>query len=335
MSENFAIKVIGYMYSSIMETMDHLPFSGRYWMEKIIEGTALHVLNEHINELEITSYTPVDLCASYLKLLEKKEFLQASDYQLRQEGQEVEMKVNLSRCMYRDFCIHAQHQEFPLYCIRMNALRSVLKSFLHLDYTYSLEISQEEDLCSGRLFPNPIPRGEIVIREGHMLKIAGERAILMPMGTYASILASIREHAPHILVHVLYDAGFRSGLRLARRVRKMYPEVPECLNILLDELKQHGLGEMELVSLEADAGKAIIRCHDSFQVESIGKYGELYRTPRVVCDLLRGTFAACLTELLEQEIFCEEVQCKSMGDPCCEFRTLPLEPQLLSRGEEV
>ncbi|RKO66679.1 V4R domain-containing protein [Desulfofundulus salinus] len=335
MSQNFAIKVIGYMYSSIMETMDRLPFSGRYWMEEIVQGTALHVLNEHGNELEITSDEPVDICTSYLKLLENKGFLQASDYHLQQEGKEIHVQVNFSRCVYRDFCVHAQHKEFPMYCIRMNALRGVLKSFLHLDYTYSIEVAQQENICRGRLFPSPLPRSEIVIREGHMLKIAGERAMLMPMATYASILASIREHAPHVLVHVLYDAGFRSGLRLARRARKMYPEALECLNILLDELKQHGLGHMELISLEADAGKAVIRCHDSFQVDSISKYGELYRTPRVVCDLLRGTFAACLTELLQREIFCEEVQCQSMGYPCCEFLTLPVEPQLMSRGEGV
>ncbi|MBE3584766.1 MAG: hypothetical protein IMW94_01075 [Thermoanaerobacter sp.] len=83
----------------------------------------------------------------------------------------------------------------------------------------------------------------------------------------------------------------------------MYPAAGECLNILLDELKQHGLGRMELVTLEPDTGKALIRCYNSFQVEAIKKYGELYRTPRVVCNLLRGTFAAFLTEVLQRDIF--------------------------------
>lgn len=334
MSQDFAIKVICHIHESIMETMSRLPFSGRYWMEEIVQGTALRVLDEHGSELEITSDKPIDICTGYLHLLDNKGFLKASDYHLRQEGEEIHLQVNLSRCVYSDFCVQVQDKKIPLYCIRMNALRAVLKKFLQLDYTYSIHVSQQENFCHGRLLPSPLPRGEIVTREGHMLKIAGDRAMLLPMATYASILGSIKEHAPHVLVHVLYDAGFQSGLRLARRARKMYPEAGECLNILLDELKQHGLGRMELVSLKPGAGRALIRCHDSFQVDSIKKYGELYRTPRVVCDLLRGIFAAFLTELLQKDIFCEEIQCQSMGNSCCEFLTMPVETQL-GRGEEV
>jgi predicted hydrocarbon binding protein len=178
------------------------------------------------------------------------------------------------------------------------------------------------------LFPSTRPTEEIVTREEHILKVAGRRAILLPQETYSSLFMSIKEHAPHAIKHVLYDAGYRSALSLAGRTKTFYPDPEECLQLLLEVIKNDGLGNVELVSFNLTRGRARIRCYDSFQVSVENEYGSLYRSPQVTCDLFRGIFAAYFSVLLEQEIICEEMRCQAVEGDYCEFLIMPLPKKL-------
>ena len=117
-------------------------------------------------------------------------------------------------------------------------------------------------------------------------------------------------------------------MNLARKTRNFYPDTEECLQLLLEVIKNDGLGNVELVSFNLTQGRAKIRCYDSFQVTVANEYGRLYRSPQVTCDLLRGIFAAYFSVLLDKEIICEEMCCQSVKGNYCEFLTMPLPKNL-------
>lgn len=326
-------KVINYMYQSICKTMAQLPFSGHHWLEQFIIGVAQYVLDEYGDKLQVTSKKPADICRAYLNLLDQEGFLDAGDYRLEESGDDVLMYVERDKCVYRQYSMQAQKEGLPFHCVRLAAFEAVLRRVLHKNYSSSVKIDWENGICCGKLFPATQSKEEIVTREGPKLKIVGRRAILLPQETCVSVLMSVREHAPHALKHVLYDAGYRSGFLLARKARDLYPKIEDRLQLLVDEIRNEGLGRVELVSVNLSRARARIRCYDSFQVAVIKEYGPLYRAPQVSCDLLRGIFAAYLTVLFEKEIICEEMNCQSVEGSYCEFLALPL-PQESSKEEE-
>jgi len=333
-SEIIYRKVINYMYQSMCKTVDKLPFSGHYWLEQFIIGVAQYVLDEYGDNLQSTSKRPVDVCRAYLNLLTGEGFLNTGDYRLKESGDEILVYVDSKNCVYKQYCSQAREENLPFSCVRLAAFQAVLRKVLDKNYSSSIKIDWENGICYGKLFLDTKPKEEIVTRQGHKLKIAGRRAILLPQETFASLLMSVREHAPHALKHVLYDVGYRSGSYLARKARVLYSETEECLQLLLEEIKNEGLGKVELVSYDLSGGKAKIRCYDSFQVAAVKEYGYLYRTPQVICDLLRGIFAAYLTVLMDKEIICEEMSCQSVEGNYCEFLALPL-PQEPGGEEET
>ena len=292
MKENdISRKILNYSYMSACKTMGQIPFSGRHWLEQFILGIAQYFIDEYWDELQLTSKKPVDICRVYLNILDRESFLNIGDYRLEESGDYLLLYIERNNCPYREYNLRAQAEGLPYYCVRLGALQAILRHVLGENYSASVE-TDEEGTCRGKLFPTTRPKEEIVTREGHVLKIADRRAILFPQETYASLLMSFREHAPHALKHVLYDAGYRSGLSLASKTKALYPDTQECLQLLLEEIKNEGLGNVELVSVNLSRARARIRCYDSFQVAAADEYGQLYRSPQVICDLLRGVFAA-------------------------------------------
>lgn len=327
-------KIINYMYLSMCKTVDRLPFSGRYWLEQMIMGVAEYFLDEYGAELAVNSQKPGDICRAYLGLLDHAGAIKAGDYRVWEDGDAVLINVDRNLCIYREYCLQAKTEGISVYCVRLGALQAILKRTLGLNYSISFEVDEKNQICQGKLLPATAAKKEIVTREDGRLKIAGQRAILQSQGAYASFLMSIKEHAPHVLKQVLYDAGYRSAYELAQKARSLYPRLEECLQVLFDEMKNEGLGNVELVSLDPPAARATIRCYDSFQVSTVQNYGPVYRTPQVVCDLLRGTFAAYLTVLFGREIICEEMNCQAVGGNFCEFLALPF-PEENAIGEGV
>lgn len=330
---DIARKIMNYMYLSICKTMNQVPFSGRHWMEQFVIGTAQYLIDEYWDDQELESKKPVEICRHYLNILERENLLHAGDYRLEESGDSLLVSVQRDKCVYREYSMRAMEEGLPLnFCVRLGALQAILRHVLGANYSSSVEIA-EDGFCYGKLFPATQPREEIVTREKHVLKIAGRRAVLLPQETYASLLLSVKEHAPHVLKHVIYDAGYQSGLSLARKTRALYPDTKECLQLILEEINNQGLGNVELLTLSLSRARARLRCHESFQVAVADEYGHLYRTPQVICDLLRGFFAAGLSVLFDKEIICEEMLCQSMGANYCEFLALPL-PKELSGGRK-
>lgn len=325
-------EIINYLYMSICKTLKNVPFSNRYWVEQIMMGPAQYILEEYMDELQFTSKKPADICMTFLNFLEDKGFLVSEDYQLEASDNDLLVHVERDKCVYRKYCLRAPAEGFPFYCARVGTFQAVLQKVLGKRYSASVQTDQH-GFCHGKLSPETKPKEEIVHREGHVLKIAGRRAILLSQQTFASLLMSIKEHAPHTLKHVLYDAGYRSGSSIALKTRSLYPDPEECLNVLLAEIKNLGLGNVELVSFNPSQARAGFRCYDSFQAAIAEEYGQLYRTPQVHCDFLRGLFAAFVSIVLEEEIICEEMNCQSVGGNYCEFLAMPLPKNLEGKGE--
>ncbi len=330
-TREFSRELINFMQLSMCKTMKQLPFSSSHWLEQFMISTAQYVLEEHLDEIKFESKNPVQACLAFLNFMDREGFLKAGDYRLEDSGDSLLVQVDRNNCVYRDYCLRAPIEGLPHYCARLSSFQAVPRHVRGMDYSTSMK-TDEHGVCRGRLFPATRPNGEIVTREGHILKVAGRRAILLPQETYASLFMSIKEHAPHAIKHVLYDAGYRSALYLAHRTKTAYPDPEECLHLLLEVIKNDGLGNLELVSLDLTRGRAGIRCYDSFQVSVENEYGSLYRSPQVTCDLLRGILAAYFSVLLEQDIICEEMRCQAVEGDYCEFLTMPL-PKKLWEGE--
>lgn len=327
-----SMDIINYLYMSTCSTLKNVPFSNRYWVEQIMMGPARYILEEYMDELQFTSDRPEDICKTFLEFLELKGFLNSKDYQLEESGEYLYVNVVRDKCNYRKYCLHAPVEGSLFYCARVGTFQAVLQKILGKFYEAIVETDQN-GVCHGKLYPATKPKEEIVNRDGHVLKIAGKRAVLLSHLTFASLLMSIKEHAPHILKHVLYDAGFRSGTSVALKTKSLYPDPLECINALLDEVKNLGLGYVELISFDYTHGRARLRCYDSIQAFISKEHGSFYRTPQVNCDFLRGIFAAFISVILEEEIICEEMECQSIGGDFCEFLAMPLPQNLLGKEE--
>lgn len=326
-------KIINYLYMSICRTMKQVPFSSRHWLEQIMMGPAQYVLEEYKDEIQFASKKPVDVCRAFLDFLHGEGFLNSEDYRLEESGDDVLLQVERDKCVYREYCTRAPLEGLMFYCARVGTFQLVLRQVLGKEYSASIAVD-EKGTCLGTLYPAAGPKEEIVAREGHVLKVAGRRAVLLPQELYAYLMMSVRDHAPHALKHVLYDAGYQTGATLARKTRDLFPGMRECIQLLLEVITNDGLGKAELVSLNLSRARAKFRCYDSFQVAISNEFGHLYRAPQVTCDLLRGVFAAYLSVLFDKEILCEEMNCQSLGGDYCEFVAMPL-PQKRHGGREI
>ncbi len=317
-------KVLNYLYLSLSKAAGRLPFSGRYWLEEVTRGVGEMVLQEFGEGLRVSAGGAADVCRYYLGILDQAGMLNADDYRIEEDAEGVVITLERERCVYQDFCRRAERDGLYFYCPRLGAFQAALKSALGMECSASVEFDAASALCRGRIFPlKRRLKTEMLSREGDILAIAGERAVLFTKEMYAFLVLAIKEYAPHIMKAVLFDAGYRSSEIVARNARDSYSENPvEALNSLFGEFRNLGLGSPELVSLDPAEGHAVIRCHNSIEVAIAREY-PLYRTPRVVCDMLRGKFSAYLSVVLERPIICEEMRCAAMGEECCEFHAFP------------
>jgi len=316
-------KIVNYFYLSLSKVADKIPFSGSYWVELVAQGVGTSILNEYGAKFHPNSEKPIDICQAYLDLLDAEEYINATDIVLVEEQNVIKVFLQRENCIYQDYCLRAREQDIYFSCPRLSAFQAVLKQTIRADYDAKVDIDLRNQQCVGYLTIARSVHQEIVAKEGNTLQIAGERAILMPIEAYASMLAAIAEHAPHTLKHVLYDAGYRAGTVIAGKAKELYENPKTCLQELLDVLSRSGLGKMELLSLDPDGKQAVIRCYDSYEVDS-SRYYSLYRTPRVTCDLIRGRIAAYLTVLFDRNMMCEEMQCKVLTGDWCEFIVLEI-----------
>ncbi len=326
MSDNeIAKKIMNYMFLSMGNTMNQVPFSGHHWMEQFVIGSVQYFIDEYWDDSKLSSKKPLDICGTYLKVMDSVGFLHAGDYSLEEAKESLLMSVQTNKCVYREYCQRTREEGLSLKnCIRLSTFQAILRHVLGENKYFAAVDMAADGFCYGKLIPSTRPKEEIVTRESHIIKMAGHRAFLLRQKTYASLMASIREHAPQVLKHVLYDAGYQSGLSLAGKAQESSLSQQECLQRLLEELTNLGLGKLEMVSYSQSQARVQIRCHDSFWADTANEYGHLYRTPQVECDMLRGVLAGSLSVIFQKDIICEEMACQSMGADYCEFLALPL-----------
>ena len=324
-NEDVYLKIINSIYLVLSRTAGTVPFGSSYLLEEITRGVGESILKEYGKQFVPESNKPVDICAAYLKTISHLHFLEKGVAHLEDEGESVLVTMNLEHCYYQEFCQGVEDERLLFYCPRLGAMQSVLKSVLGVEYSSEVKIDRKSQICSGRILPvKHRLRTELVKRSGDSLEIAGERAVLFAKEVYATLLAAVKEYAPFILEKVLFDTGYRSSLAVAREAKRYYSTPEESLRVCFEEMKSCGLGRIELVTLDSEIGHAVIRCCNSFEV-SAAEGMELYRSPRVSCDLLRGKLSACLTVILGYPIICEEMQCASVEGDYCEFHAYPEE----------
>ncbi|OPX87233.1 MAG: V4R domain protein [Pelotomaculum sp. PtaB.Bin104] len=319
--DDFSKQSINRIYLSMYKMVKQLPFSNHHWLEQFMVNMVKSLLDDHKNDIQFTTKKPVDICKTFLNFLDQEGgYLGA--YRLEESGDNLLISIKRENCVYREFCFRSHEEDLPFFCLRLGALQALLHILLGENYSNSVEIG--EHVCNGILFPSTQLTEEIVTREGIELKLAGRRAILLPQETFASLMMAFKEHAPHALKHVLYEAGYVSGLNMASKASGLYSNLEERLQFLQEHIRNTGVGMLELVSIDLSSTTVRLRCYDSFQVAITKEYGNLYRSPQVICDLLRGFFAGYLSVLFEKEIICEEMSCQSVGGNFCEFVALPI-----------
>ncbi len=302
-----------------------MPFGSRCWLEEITRGIGESLLESYGEQFLPGERDPLGICNSYLGFLGERNFLERESFSLEEDEGEILVTMKRERCTYREFCLGAEEEGLLFYCPRLGALQAALKHSLGREYSTSVDVDSETGVCRGRIFPRRRRlKTEAVRRDGDIISIEGERAVLFHKDVYTSLLGAIKEYAPFILKKVLFDAGYRSYLAVARHIEDSCEAPEEAIRVCFEELSSYGLGRVELVSLNAAAGQAVIRCYRSFEAAVLEDL-ELYRTPRPTCDLLRGKLSACLTVILGRAITCEEMKCASVEGDCCEFHAYPEE----------
>jgi predicted hydrocarbon binding protein len=312
-------RIINSIYLSLSETISKVPFGGKHLLEEITRGVGWRILKENEKQDLAESSRPVDICAAYLKAIGAAERLQIGAIEFEEQGMSVLVTMNRENCIYRSFCEGVEQEGLLPCCPRLGALQSALTSTLGRVYSSKMEFEQGTEKCRGSIFPSERRlRTEMVHRTGDMLTLAGDRVMLFTKDIYVSLLTAIKEYAPFIIKMVLFEAGYRSCLKMAEEALSFYNTPEESLNVCFEELKNCGQGKIELISLDMEAGHAVIRCHQSFEVAAAEGIN-LYRTPRATCDLLRGELSACLSVITGLTMICVEMQCAVMGSDYCEF----------------
>ncbi|MGB4505050.1 MAG: V4R domain-containing protein [Syntrophaceticus sp.] len=321
--EDVHLKIINSIYLTLSRASGAIPFGGGHYLEEITRGVGDEILKGYGERFNTESRKPSDICKAYLNALGHLEFVEKGFFQLEDKGDSVLATMSQEQCFYQDFCRKAHEERLLFYCPRLGAFQAVLKKVLGVEYSTEVDYEPTSGVCRGRIFPvKHRLRTEMVQFVDDTLDIAGERAILFTKDVYLSFLVAVNEYAPFILKKVLFDTGYRSFLVVAREAKKCYQKPEDLLRVCFEEMKSCGFGRIELVSLETAAGHAVVRCYQSFEV-AVVKDIDLYRTPRVACNLLRGMLSACLTEILGHQIICEEMQCAAVKGEYCEFCAYP------------
>ena len=325
-AEKFYLKIINSIYLNLSRTASSIPFGGNHFLDEVTRGVGELILKEYEEQFNPESTKPSEICKAYLKTLGRQDLLEDGAFQLEDDGDSVVVTMNpkdQEHCIYNEFCREAQKESLLFYCPRLGVLQSVLKKFLGVEYSTTVELKPESAYGFWRARISPVKRRlrtEMVHFVDDTLDIAGERAVLFTKDVYLSFLTAVNEYAPFILKKVLFD----TFLGIAKEAEGCYKSPEKSLSVCFEEMKNCGIGMIELVSLDSSAGHAVIRCYQSFEVAAVQGI-ELYRTPRVNCDLLRGQLSACLSVILKRPIICEEMQCAALDGECCEFHAYPEE----------
>ncbi|RLF21288.1 MAG: hypothetical protein DRM97_06885, partial [Thermoprotei archaeon] len=158
---------------------------------------------------------------------------------------------------------------------------------------------------------------EVGIDEMHFpYTICGERALILPSVVFTSMerrLVSIFESGA---VPIIFEEGKAAGSAMFGMLSSYTGmEAKELVNILSRVLSAMGFGKVEIVELDLERGRGLIRIRDSH--EAIALSGVLEGP---CCHFTRGFITGMLSEATDKEVKVEEILCLGKGDPYCEFR---------------
>lgn len=114
---------------------------------------------------------------------------------------------------------------------------------------------------------------------------------------------------------LVYEGGFTGGALSSRRYKAEFGySDEEIVDFMCTMGGQIGWGHFELIELDADAGRLVVRVEDSPFAEA---YGE---ADTGVCHFIRGVMGGMGAGLFDAEVEAMETACGAMGDPACRFR---------------
>jgi len=163
-----------------------------------------------------------------------------------------------------------------------------------------------------------VPRNGLLVDSFHFpVRLSGERAVIMPTESLASIFTRVvgvfgDGSAARVMLSQMGQAAGKTAMR--NLLEQLGPEtVKKELESVIGLYSTSGWGIFDLVSSNIDAARADIRVLDNF--ECVNFKGS--SVPR--SNFLRGHIAGMFAELVGSRVDVAENKCVAMGDSVCNF----------------
>jgi predicted hydrocarbon binding protein len=149
-------------------------------------------------------------------------------------------------------------------------------------------------------------RGRLTFKDVRYLLIRPETLI----DFQKAVEAELGERA----AEMIYAGGYTGGSLSSRRYKEVFGySDEEIVNFMCRMGGQIGWGRFELRELDPNAGRLVVRVHDSPFAEAYGS------ADHGVCHFIRGVLAGLGAGIFDAQVEAVEGQCAARGDPHCEF----------------
>jgi len=320
--DRFLFKSLNNLFWGISHLADKVPMGGKNYVEIACDYYMERMFNEYIKDrFNPASNNVIDLCKSWLEIMDDEGFLDINDYQLYNGGDYIHIQVNPHKCTYYEYCVAVNKEDLPVVCPRMLSCKWIATNYAGRQYQLKTETFAENELCRGTIYPGELIN-EILTRDGDNISIAGERAIVLSTNAFGILMKTIYDYAPHLLDRVLYESTYYSSLLEYDKIKSYYSSKREIIEHLLNTILRLGNIRYEIIEYDEVNKRAVIRAYGSYMAE-IFINNKLSTTPKTSCASGRGRLAAYFTKAWDEDIVCEEMRCEAFGDDCCEFVLLP------------
>ena len=136
--------------------------------------------------------------------------------------------------------------------------------------------------------------------------------------TYATVKNMSKNNLKNLVEHAnvykgIKDQSLKNIAELSKKIGKTDEGVIRTLQSLFEV---YGLGKLEIINLDNDKKKVLLRVIDSSMAVAQLKKGKS-KTP--VCTLTAGVLAGIFSYILKKDVDCAEKKCISKGEETCEF----------------
>lgn len=176
-------------------------------------------------------------------------------------------------------------------------------------------------MVKSRRKSKPVLTDRLVAERG-VLRMGAARGMIMTESAFVFLQQVIHEQMPEFFNYGFYEMGYRAGLDLSASAQRAGAAPEEAFRDLVEAYRQSGYGDIQVVNFDLVKPEARLRGTDLLESTAARKSG-VFRSPRAVDHYSRGTFAGLVSQLLGQEVICEELRCQYRGDEACEFVVMP------------